>query len=522
MIYIKYSDRLLVGITAIISLAAFAFFYLNGQQHLSYYDAVARLNTARKIIDSITPGLGQLGGVWLPFPQILFLPFIWNNFLWYSGVAGYIISGISFIAGALCLQKAVYALTKNRKAALLSWFLFVSNINILLLQSMALSEVFFFCFIILMIYFFVLWIQDKKISNFILTAFCVTVLTLTRYEGYFIFIGVLLAVGVECIRAFKLQNKAKIEGMLLLFVTVAGFGIVLWSIYSALFYKDPLFWLHAYTPPPVSLIQENRIYFNQEYGIINPTLIQSLTIISSVIFWTNGAITILLSLMGLVLYILRPVRSYFSILLIFMIFFILFVVGYYKGFVPHIEYPVVLLEGIKARDWSVFADNNVRYGFVVFPFLIFFAALAAARNKFLFFVCMFFAIEQLFFSFYSPQLLQYPFYKSWRYPLIVDVKWFQKNYDGGLVLASSSRHEAFMFQSGIDYKNFIYEGTRNYWRDSLKQPSRYAKWVVYNDEVFGDRVTFGLTRSGVNDLKKNYKLIYLRQGFHIYKLIKKG
>jgi hypothetical protein len=164
----RYIDTYLFFLTFIISISAFLYFYFNGQQNLANYDAIARLNTARKIVDSITPGVGQLGGIWLPFPQALMIPFVWNDFLWYSGIAGYIISGASFVVGAVFLQKTVYLLTKKLAVSLLVWFIFVSNVNILLLQTMAMSEVFFMSCLILVCYFLALWIKNMIFSIFYL------------------------------------------------------------------------------------------------------------------------------------------------------------------------------------------------------------------------------------------------------------------------------------------------------------------------------------------------------------------
>src|ERR1700760_4547928 len=92
----RYFSQLLFFITACISITATAYFFTHGMENLSNYDAIARLDLARKLIDSLTPGVGQLGAIWLPFPQMLTIPFIWNNFLWHSGLAGAFISESAF------------------------------------------------------------------------------------------------------------------------------------------------------------------------------------------------------------------------------------------------------------------------------------------------------------------------------------------------------------------------------------------------------------------------------------------
>ena|ERR1700722_10599046 len=109
---ILQNDILFYALTTSIGLIAFLYFYFHGQQNLSYDDAISRLNIARKIIDSITPGFGQLGAIWLPFPTVLMIPFIWNDFLWHSGIAGTIISGTAFVFGAVYLKKQPILLQK--------------------------------------------------------------------------------------------------------------------------------------------------------------------------------------------------------------------------------------------------------------------------------------------------------------------------------------------------------------------------------------------------------------------------
>ena len=55
---------------------------------LLYGDAVAHLYIARRIVDSMNPGLNQLGSVWLPLPHLLLSPFVQNDYWWRTGLAG--------------------------------------------------------------------------------------------------------------------------------------------------------------------------------------------------------------------------------------------------------------------------------------------------------------------------------------------------------------------------------------------------------------------------------------------------
>src|SRR3984957_343328 len=66
---------------------------------LLYGDAVAHLGIARLILDSHNPGLVQLGGVWLPLPHLLMLPFVQKLEWWQNGLAGAFPALICYIAG---------------------------------------------------------------------------------------------------------------------------------------------------------------------------------------------------------------------------------------------------------------------------------------------------------------------------------------------------------------------------------------------------------------------------------------
>ncbi|MGH9651613.1 MAG: hypothetical protein ACRD3I_14240, partial [Terriglobales bacterium] len=57
-------------LAAAASLLAFVY-VLRRDELLLYGDAVAHLNIARRVFDSRTPGLLQLGTVWLPLPHLL-------------------------------------------------------------------------------------------------------------------------------------------------------------------------------------------------------------------------------------------------------------------------------------------------------------------------------------------------------------------------------------------------------------------------------------------------------------------
>src|SRR5258708_3884868 len=90
----KYIALILAIFLAILSIGSFYFFYKNGLG-LAYNDARSHLDISRRVVEGLKPGVAQLGSVWLPLPHILMVPFVWNDFLWHSGLAGAITSMLS-------------------------------------------------------------------------------------------------------------------------------------------------------------------------------------------------------------------------------------------------------------------------------------------------------------------------------------------------------------------------------------------------------------------------------------------
>lgn len=126
------------ALASLASLAAFLFFFLRGEIML-YGDAVAHMNIARRVVDARDPGLGQLGTVWLPFPHLLQVPFLVNDWMWRTGIGGSIPSMIAYVLGVV----GVYRILRARATHLAAWFgaaIYAMNPSLLYMQSTAMTE----------------------------------------------------------------------------------------------------------------------------------------------------------------------------------------------------------------------------------------------------------------------------------------------------------------------------------------------------------------------------------------------
>jgi hypothetical protein len=135
--------RWVIVIAVVASLVAFAHYFRYGEI-LLYGDAVAHINIARRVFDSRSPGLDQLGTVWLPLPHLLMLPLIVNNWMWRTGVGGSIPSMIAYVAGVAgvfrLLRDNLREHPRGRLAAWIGTLVYALNPNLLYMQSTAMTE----------------------------------------------------------------------------------------------------------------------------------------------------------------------------------------------------------------------------------------------------------------------------------------------------------------------------------------------------------------------------------------------
>ncbi len=87
---------LLAEVAVVVSVISFLFYFHNDCL-LLYGDAVAHINIARRVFDSRTPGLLQLGTVWLPLPHLLMIPFLVSNWAWQTGFGGSVPSLVAYV-----------------------------------------------------------------------------------------------------------------------------------------------------------------------------------------------------------------------------------------------------------------------------------------------------------------------------------------------------------------------------------------------------------------------------------------
>jgi len=213
------------------SAAAVWFFHAHGWL-LYYGDAEAHLNAARRIFDNRTPGYDQIGPPWLPLLHLLVLPFVHDDALWRSGLAGAIPPAACFVAASLFLFAAVRRVFHSTPAALVSAALLASNPNMMYLQSTAMTEAVFAAALAALLYFSVRFRQTQGWGALTGAAIAALAGTLTRYEGWFIL--------PFAAAYFFFAAKRRRAAAALVFSILAGAGPLWWLFQNWWLTRDAL------------------------------------------------------------------------------------------------------------------------------------------------------------------------------------------------------------------------------------------------------------------------------------------
>jgi Dolichyl-phosphate-mannose-protein mannosyltransferase len=227
---------------ALAAIAGLATAYVNYSGWTLYYgDAEAHLNIARRIVDARRPGYAQIGTVWLPLPHLLMLPFVRNNQLWRSGLAGAIPSSACFVCAGVFLYAALRRATGSWEAALASLGLLVLNPNVLYLQATPMTETVVLAALMALLYFTVLFRETQSWGAVIGAGVASMAASLARYEGWFVipFVAIYFLIAAR---------KYRIEAALV-FSAIAVLGPLYWLGHNWWLYSNPLeFFSGPYAP----------------------------------------------------------------------------------------------------------------------------------------------------------------------------------------------------------------------------------------------------------------------------------
>ncbi len=502
----KTQTIILAVILSLISISTFVYYYQNGLM-IAYSDSQSHLNIARRTIDSLTPGLAQIGSVWLPLPHILMIPTIWSDFMWHSGLSGAIFSMISYVVTGILIFKFLEKLNVDILGRIAGVAIFALNPNILYLQSTAMTELLTLAIMMAGSYYFFLWFKERDNIMLVKSSFWIMLSTLVRYDGWFLFVT---ATGLLILYIWRNKGYKVAEGSFIFFCSLGGVGIVAWLLWNLVIFGNPLYFAFgSYSAHTQQLNFAINGLLATQHNIFLSTKIYVIAVM-----FCMGLPLLILTIFGIgVFYLNKDIENKIKFALIIFVAPLFFnIIALYLG------HSILFMPNILGSGWF-----NVRYGVMsIFIIAIFVPNLLNFKNKYLkiiFAGIIFMAILAPFF--YEPVTLQDAKEGMARKDLrtagqsLADLV-NNDNDKNEKILISASANDPIIFLSGLSMKRFIYEGSGKYWSESIDNPSKYATWVFIDKKNSMDYIATKLWKTNV--LLKNFNLVYKDEWFLIYRI----
>jgi hypothetical protein len=371
-------SALVASLAACISVISFIF-YFRHDGLLLYGDAVAHINIARRVFDSRTPGLLQLGTVWLPLPHLLMIPFLFTDWAWRTGAGGSAPSMIAYVLGTIGIFRLVRSALSFRTqsdaaariAAWLAAIVYAANPNLIYLQATAMTEALYLSLFIWAIVYFFEFAQQAALGDRALEAsastslmkcgLCLMGACFTRYDGWFLTLVTFAAAGAVVL-------KTKHSGLkdLRKFALLVAVAPALWLAYNAIIYRNPLEFANGPYSARAIERKTSRPGYPPHPGTHSLPIAGSYFLKSAELNVAEGKwqrLWIVLLLMGTAMSVIFNHRLWPLLLLWVPLPFYMLSIAY--GGVP-----------IFLPEWWPFSYYNLRYGLEMLPAFAVFAALA--------------------------------------------------------------------------------------------------------------------------------------------------
>jgi hypothetical protein len=536
------------GIPALVSLFSFFYYFRHGDL-LLYGDAVAHINIARRVFDSQTPGLLQLGTVWLPLPHLLTIPFILSKSMWQNGTGGSIPSMVAYVFGVMGIFRLVRGmldadLRTQPAGEIGAWaaaFAYGGNPNLIYMQATAMTESIYLALFIWAVVYFAEFVRqtgsgganqlsaalqhgvnsrqtsksrnDDPVSRDPLPrcACCLALAELTRYDGWFL-AGVMgSAVAVIALRRWSSRavDDRALRRAALKFLAGIAVVPILWLAYNGGVYGNAL----AFANGPYSAQA-----IEQRVGAPNPALhnvgVAALYFLKSAQLnmaegnWSRFWLAAAIAALAIAAWKLRPQSAALLLLWVPLPFYALSIA---YGSVP-----------VHVHTWWPFATFNQRYGLQLLPLFAASAGTLAASafvlgsrgrhaGKLVALLFALIVVSDASVWKATPLCLQEA-QKQWdvRTPLNSAVEGVVTRLPrDSTFLMDLGEHVGIMEQAGIPLRQVVHtenhrpwkrpSDSEGLWERALADPHRYVDFVIAFD---GDAVDQGANKAHLGELSE--------------------
>ncbi len=233
----RLSPRVLAALgaaTAGVPLASLAYFFSRRLTN-TYGDALAHMEGARRLWDSLTPGYAEIGSVWLPLFHILTSPLTASDFLWRTGLAGSLVSTVSFMLTCWLLFLLALEMNRSLAAGLVALATCLFCPNMLYLAGTPLTEPLALLWSVATVYALFRFRESGRLAALAAAGVAAFLGTLTRYDVWY-----LLPFAAVYVLFSRPGSRRARWRPALLFCAIAGSGPLLWIAHNTYRYGNPI------------------------------------------------------------------------------------------------------------------------------------------------------------------------------------------------------------------------------------------------------------------------------------------
>lgn len=460
------------GLILATTFGSLAWFYQQGLTDL-YGDALAHMEGARRLVDSLTPGMPQIGSVWLPMFHLLAAPLAINNHLWRTGLAGSLVSTAALCGTAWFLFRLGHELNGSVAAGFVALAGILLCPNMLYLAATPMTEPLALFWSVATVY-CLLRFQMEGGARWVAVAGITAFFgTLTRYDEWYVlpFAAMFVLLARKDTWPVRWLRAS-------LFCAISGTGPFLWMVHNAVRYGNPL---EFYNGPGSAV----AIYAHQvaTTGFRYPTdgsLLVSARYYLEDLKLVIGPWSLELAVLGAIVWVvekkLRSRRAAALLLLVPLPFYVQSMASaavglYVPTFVPDSYY-------------------NLRYGLEMLPaiallpsFLISRELPQKLRRGLLAALVAILAVQGGWMlrkgARALPVVREAILNTPCRSPADQGlINFFRQNYNGKMILMQSARWPCVAPRLGIRYRNILDASNRKYWLQLSHGAEKWVEWVV--------------------------------------------
>jgi hypothetical protein len=452
------------------------FFYSRGLTDI-YGDAMAHMEGARRLFDSLTPGYEEIGTVWLPLPHLLAAPLAINDYLWKTGLAGSFVSTAALIVAAWFAFRLATEMNREAAAGVVALAGFLLCPNMLYLASTPLTEPLAILWLVLLVYGLFRYQESGSVGALMgagAAAFCGT---WTRYDGWSVlpFAALFVLLARQDSWRKRLRHAA-------LFSALAGTGPVLWLLHNAYkfgnaleFYNGPYsakaIYAHQLATTAFAFPTDGSVAVSARYYLEDLKLV-------------IGAAPLVLALLGLIAWMVsEPDRRRRAAALLFLV-----PLPFNIQAMAHSAVPLYVPTLFPHTYWNLRLGMEMLPAAAVFPTFLLLPGLPRRLHRLVLSALLLIIVGQAVLTtshgvselaIAKEGILNTPC-KSLRQQAVIRV--LHQVYDGGNVLIATGKWPCVMREVGIPFHQTL-TGTNRHFRQRLREePSSLVNWIVRGDD----------------------------------------